>query len=223
MRIEIFGILTIALLIALATIPQLGLIFLLVFFLVLAIIGLSSPFLIVNEFYKGKKKREAEDRAARVRLREVAANEDEARLREIRQAEEKTRLAKEMQRDADTQSKPYSYEIGRHALETLALRYGIPHTYRDEYGSITERSHIRVQKTEKLSGHKYRAILPEYRDREVIAIIEPGTEYVKTFYPQTGINWFNEHGKWEEALKGNRGFTVTEIAKMHFDRVHNRK
>jgi hypothetical protein len=126
-------------------------------------------------------------------------------------------------RDADSQEEPFPYVIGRHALETLALRYGIPHLTIGDGIKAREAETIRIQKIRHIEGKKYEAILPDYRDRKVIAILEKGTNYVKTFYPLTGKQWFDENSNWELSLKGNKGFSIKEIAKMHLDLMNSRK
>ncbi|MGA0539051.1 hypothetical protein [Neotabrizicola sp. VNH66] len=124
-----------------------------------------------------------------------------------------------LHRDSDHQSKPYAYEIGRHALETLAMRYGIAHYEKTPDGKMREGEYIKIRKIRPIGGAKYEALLTEYRDRQVIAVIEKGTEYVKTFYPPTGRAWFDDNKEWEAAIKGNSGFSIKEMAKMHFEQM----
>ena len=114
-------------------------------------------------------------------------------------------------RDADTQKDPYEYKIGRHANETLALRYGLVNAIGRE-----EMDTIKARKLSKLKQNFYEVELPEFGNRKVIAVIEPGTDYVKTFYP-TSDEWFTTHGQLEAKLKNNSGLSLSDIAKYHID------
>lgn len=164
-----------------------------------------------------KREREAAiDAFKRELANEFAAREAE-RQRKLR-ADAKEKF--ESWRDADTQDRPFEYIIGRHALETLSLRYGIPHLTKNEYGKVTGAKSIRIQKIKYLEKDRYLSKLPDYRDREVIAVIEKGTDFVKTFYPICGEEWFERNKSWEDSLKGNRGFTIKDMARMHVDRLN---
>uniref|UniRef100_UPI0029058982 hypothetical protein n=1 Tax=Roseobacter sp. HKCCA0434 TaxID=3079297 RepID=UPI0029058982 len=115
------------------------------------------------------------------------------------------------------------YQIGRHANETLALRYGIANEFRERRHNGTEMidsRYIRLRKLRVRDREKcrYEVELSDFRKRNAIAVIEPGTEYVKTFYPMENT-WFNRHKKLEEVLKGNRTMTLKEIAKFHIDKT----
>ncbi len=134
--------------------------------------------------------------------------------------------AREAHRDADTQTSPFVYEIGRHANETLALRYGIANLKRGQVDFIGS-DKIRLQKLGKIpvetSPYKrrsdlYRVKLSDFRDREALAVIEPGTEYVKTFYPLEE-SWFERHSALESALKGNQTMNLKEIAHFHIEKT----
>lgn len=144
--------------------------------------------------------------------------------------------AKREWRDADFQSEPYKYQIGRHALETLAIRYGIAHrektiekyyyyakggvkTHNPERDRIkwVDAKTISLRKLKKLSGSEYLVELTDYRNRKAIAVIEAGTEYVKTFLP-IDREWFKTNAKLEAVLKGNRSMSIKEMAKAHLDK-----
>lgn len=116
-------------------------------------------------------------------------------------------------RDSDNQSSPYIYQIGNHANESLAIRYGIANMERNEPAK-----HIRLQKIRKIEKDKYEVLLIGYRGRKSIAVIEVGTEYVKTFYPLND-NWFEKHEALETALKGNGSFTLKELATFHVQKT----
>ena len=140
-------------------------------------------------------------------------------------------------RDADIQDKAYKYEIGQHANEALALRYGLVNNKKIiERGYVYERggekvhapekdktryvpaANIRVQKIEKLGANKFRVKLPDFGNREAVAIHEKGTNYIKTFYPLDDT-WFEENINLELALKNNSAFTLKELAKFHVDAI----
>lgn len=166
-----------------------------------------------KEFQKIKRSREQRERVEIERLRKE-------KIERLRKEAERLRLIE--LRDSDTQDSPYRYDIGRHARETLALRYGIPHVGRGGDRSGRELDTILIRKTRLLEVNRYEVVLPEYRDRKAIAVIEKGTEYVKTFYPQDGSKWWDRNGDWEEVLKGNSGFTIKDMARMHIERLNQR-
>ena len=162
-------------------------------------------------------------------------NEREKRKRKIEEKERE--LQRRAHRDSDQQSTPYTYEIGRHANESLAIRYGIANQERKtkEYwyyakGGEKRRNpdrdrvfyeparEIRLQKTKKIGENLYEVLLSDFRNRKARAIIETGTEYVKTFYPLDD-NWFKEHAALENALKGNNSFTLKELATFHVQKA----
>ncbi|QKK03597.1 MAG: hypothetical protein HND55_13555 [Pseudomonadota bacterium] len=144
---------------------------------------------------------------------------------------------KEEHRDADQQETPYTYEIGRHGNESLAIRYGIANQEKKvkEYwyfakGGERKRNPerdsvfyepaktIRLQKTERVGKDLYNVLLTEFRDRKARAVIEVGTEYVKTFYPLDD-SWFQRHSELENTLKGNSSFNLKELATFHIQKA----
>lgn len=122
--------------------------------------------------------------------------------------------AHEEWRDGDTQHRPYTYEIGRHGNESLALRYGIANCSSREGKIKAPADKIRVQKIRKISESKYEVFLPDFGDRQAIAIIESGAEYVKTFYPRND-SWFKEKKDLEDALKDGKTFSLNKLAEFH--------
>ena len=114
-------------------------------------------------------------------------------------------------RDADAQDSPYHYQIGRHANETLALRYGLVNAKGNK-----EADTIQLRKLKKIKTDFYKVELPTFGKRNAIAVIEPGTDYVKTFYP-TEEDWFTTHAKLETLLKNNGGLGLSDIAKYHIE------
>jgi hypothetical protein len=181
------------------------------------------------------KNREIQQRAAAEAQREraeadalYAANLEAKRLRE---------LQREQHRDADTQTSPFTYQIGQHGNEALAIRYGIANQERKvvEYWyhgkggqklrnperdkvSLVPASTITLRKTKKLSENLYEVCLTDHRDRIAKAVIEPGTDYVKTFYPLDD-KWFETHKELEGVLKGNGSFTLKELATFHVQKA----
>lgn len=141
--------------------------------------------------------------------RELQA-EREADQREQRAKLDKEEIQRQNFRDADVQDVPYTYQIDTHGNESLAIRYGIANmTVSNRQSEI-----IRLQKRRKLKEDKYEVLLSDFRDRPAIVIIEPGTEFVKTFYQLDEI-WFKEHKELELTLKGNGSFTLKELATFH--------
>ena len=125
----------------------------------------------------------------------------------------KQHLAQQRQqhRDSDRQESSYTYVIGRHANETLALRYGLANT-----NYTTENKTIRIRKIKLIKEDFYEVELSDFGDRKAVAVIEKGTEYVKTFYPLSET-WFAENNQLESLLKNNRGLSISDIAKYHID------
>ena len=68
----------------------------------------------------------------------------------------------------------------------------------------------------KLQDAHYEVELISFGLRRAIAIIEPGTEYVKTFYP-IETDWFERNKKLESLLKNNRGLSLADVAKFHIE------
>lgn len=130
------------------------------------------------------------------------------------------RKAREHNRDLDVQSKSYNYKIGRHANETLALRYGIANIKRDGRRTYDSQN-IRLKKTKKIGLSKYIVELSDFRNRKACAIIEKGTEYVKTFLPLDD-SWFEKNKDLEMVVKGNRTMLLSEIARLHIDKTVGR-
>lgn len=130
---------------------------------------------------------------------------------EIKEERKKKERDRTILRDSDTQNINYRYEIGQHAKETLALRYGLIHN------SNT----IELRKIKKVAKNKYKVILAEYYHskygkKEAIAIIEKGTEYVKTFYPISD-DWFDKYQNLESKLKNSGAFTLKELATFNIN------
>mgnify|MGYP004358955911 FL=1 len=139
--------------------------------------------------------------------------------------------------DQDVHSRPYEYKTGRHANETLAIRYGIANLEKKTkeywyYARGGERKRnpdrdriyyapaetIKVQKTKRLKDDQYEVLLTDFRNRKAKAIIEPGTDYVKTFYPMSE-DWFDKYANLETVLKGNSSFSLKELATFHVQKV----
>ena len=195
--------------------------------------------------YLELKAKEADENRKRKELEEAEAKaekereEAEAKAEGMRKYTEKRRIEQERQqhRDGDRQATPYTYKIGKHGNESLAIRYGIANQEQKikEYWYYAEggeqkrnperdkiyyepSSVIRVQKTRKVSKDLYEVLLTDFRDRKAKAVIEPGTEYVKTFYPLDD-GWFEKFADLEETLKGNNSFTLKELATFHVQKV----
>jgi hypothetical protein len=143
-------------------------------------------------------------------VRKIISQEEKDR-KERQDALQKTEAERVAVRDADFQKSSYTYQIGRHANETLALRYGIANTL----GSREHRE-IRLRKLKKIKPDFYEVELSDFGGRRAIAVIEEGTEYVKTFYPQSE-DWFEKNEKLEMLLKNNSGLSVVDIAKFHIE------
>lgn len=156
------------------------------------------------------------------------------RLEEERR-KEKAQRQQEM--DEDVHLRPYTYKVGRHAIESLAIRYGIANQVKrtKEYwyyapGGDRKRNPerdrfyyepaetIKLQKTRRIKEDLYEVRLTDFRDRKARAIIEPGTDYVKTFYPLAD-DWFVRHADLEETLKGNGSFSLKELATFHVQKA----
>ncbi|MEW6488707.1 MAG: hypothetical protein AB1578_12445 [Thermodesulfobacteriota bacterium] len=163
----------------------------------------------------------------------------EAEARKTREEADKLRMALEHQRhrDGDKQDTPYTYQIGKHGNESLAIRYGIANQEKKVreywyYAKGGERKRnpdtdtiyyepattIRLQKTGRVGDNLYDVRLTDFRNRKAKAVIEVGTEYVKTFYPLED-RWFERHADLETTLKGNGSFTLKELATFHVQKV----
>jgi len=173
--------------------------------------------------------------------RQRRANLDAAALKEKRERAEKAAEKRKIHRDADVQARPYRYSIGTHGNEALAIRYGVANQERKvrEYwyhepggervrNPDRDRSYyepagtIRLQKVRKISEARYEVQLSDFRDRLAIAVIEPGTEVVKTFLP-LDESWFSINADLELTLKGNGTFSLKELARIHVDKAMGRK
>jgi len=193
-----------------------------------------------QRFISDKLKKEAEakvteqQKAATIAQAEKLAH-DARQARELQQAELlRDRL---LRRDADTQREPYIYTVGRHANEALAIRYGIANEQRavkkyfyfargGEKRRNPERdttdfqpaSEIRLKKLRRINHDVYEVALTDFRDRRAKAVIEKGTDYVKTFLPIDDA-WFDQHANLEETLKGNGSFSLKELATFHVQKA----
>lgn len=176
------------------------------------VLGLAILGFVASDMEENRKKKE-------IKLKEKAQREAENQREKERKLKEKAQESLRNLRikhiNEDIYGSPFRYQVGRHALETLALRYGIPHI---ENGR--EATSINITKIKKIEDNKYLCRLPDYRNREVIAIIENGTDYIKTFYPIEGKSWWDKNKSWEDTLKGNTGFTIKDMARMHIDRMN---
>jgi len=176
-----------------------------------------------KEAFRIRKEKEAEERIKqeekeaqeKVRQEEKEA-EEKVRQEEKKAAEKEQKEAEQRRvefehirhRDGDRQYKPYTYKIGRHGNEALAIRYGIANL----------KTNIQLQKIRKVSKDLYEVLLTEHRDRKAKAIIEVGTEHVKTFYP-IDDEWFEKYSDIEQTLKGNGTFTLKELATFHVQKI----
>jgi len=122
-------------------------------------------------------------------------------------------------RDSDSQDKPYLYECKGHPNVTLAIRHGIANL--SNIKNVPADT-IKLQKVKKIKddpeGSHYLAKLIDFGNRKVIVVIEPGTEYVKTFYPMSE-DWFNKYADLELVLKDNSTFSLKELANFHVQKV----
>lgn len=211
------------------------------FYVVLPIIGFSILYVVIRSTYhafnpeakRAYLERKAKEAKENIKKKEQEDAEVKARKEREVAENEKNKFARQQHRDGDQQSTPYTYQIGKHGNESLAIRYGIANQVRKvkEYwyhaqGGEQKRNPdrdtvfygpagtIRLQKTKKLGEDLYEVLLTDFRDRKAKAIIEVGTEYVKTFYPVNDI-WFEKHADLEETLKGNSSFTLKELATFH--------
>lgn len=203
-------------------------------FVVVLIYGLCKVIYLLTP--KGRREaaaRSAADAEKKARSdREVS--EANLRAKAHKERSEATRIAL---RDAEVQDQPYVYEIGRHGNEALAIRYGIANqeSKTEEYwyfakGGVRTRNpardkihlvpseRIRLRKLARLDPSQYLVALSDHRDREAIAMIELGTEYVKTFYP-LDKRWFDENARLELTLKGNGTFDLKELARFHVEQA----
>jgi len=186
---------------------------------------------------KAWRRQEAKEAEIKRKEEEKQRVEQKA-LKDREEAEQRKKIFEHSQhRDGEKQSRPYKYKIGNHGNESLAIRYGIANQERKtkEYwyhakGGVKKRNperdkvyyesatSIQVQKTRKISADLYEVLLTDYRNRKARAVIEVGTEYVKTFYPLDDV-WFKKHADLEQTLKGNGTFTLKELATFHVQKT----
>jgi hypothetical protein len=184
--------------------------------------------------YLERKEKAAEETRKR-KEKEIARERLE---KEYKEAERKRKEHEHVQhRDGEQQTTPYTYKIDQHGNESLAIRYGISNQEKitKEYwyyakGGERKRNPdrdriffkpattIRLKKTRKIRKDLYEVLLSDYRDRKARAVIEAGTEYVKTFYPLND-SWFDENSDLENTLKGNGSFTLKELATFHVQKI----
>lgn len=212
---------------------------------VLAILGLFVAYKIIQAIYylfnpAAKKASIEKKREESEELRRKEEREEKERIeRKLRKKEDNRRheLERQRHRDSDRQESPYTYQIGTHGNESLAIRYGIANNQKKvkEYwyhakGGEKKRNPerdkvyyepattIRLQKTQKLGIDLYEVQLTGYRNRKAKVIVEVGTEYVKTFYPYEE-DWFDKHSDLEQTLKGNGTFNLKELATFHVQKT----
>nr|WP_141657297.1 hypothetical protein [Thiocapsa sp. KS1] len=202
-------------------------------------IGVGLAILLVQHLLQGPQRAEE-------RRRQKERDESENRRKEAERQQQKERgesenrrkeAERQQHRDSDQQVRPYTYKIDRHGNEALAIRYGIanqekkiePYTYYKKGGELARNpsrdkvyyapaSTITLQKTKRIRESQYEVLLTDYRDRKAIAVIEIGTEYVKTFLPMQD-GWFKKHADLELALKGNGSFSLKELANFHIQKT----
>ena len=148
-------------------------------------------------------------------------------------------------RDRDHQHEPYTYEIGLHGNQTLAIRYGlantsletIPYYYYAKGGErkrnserdrkkVVNSKYIRLRKIKKLNAdNQFLVELTDFRKRKAVAIHISGEEFIRTFYPinsslrDVDSGWWIRNPELEAALKDNKTFTLKEMAKFHVDKL----
>lgn len=176
----------------------------------------------VEEQYRKIARQLADDIESRNLQLEALAMEK--RERQKLQAQQERRKAHEAWRDGPSQNEPYTYQIGRHANETLALRYGIANVVSDS--DHRAKNSIRLKKIRRagmLLGNElgetsedncYLVQLVDFRNREALAIIGAGEEFVRTFYPRSKV-WFDNNEKLETVVKGNATMSLKEIVGFH--------
>lgn len=148
-------------------------------------------------------------------------------------------------RDSDQQSEPYTYEIGTHGNQTLAIRYGIANTavetipyyyfakggvktrnYDRDRKKVVNSDNIKLKKVKRLKGeNQFLVMLSGFKNRKAIAIHVTGEEYIRTFYPihvsldDVDHEWWQRNPELEAVLKDNKTFTLKEMAKFHVDKT----
>lgn len=189
------------------------------------------------EALKAEKIKKELQETEKIKQEKIYEYEKRERITQQELIYKKNELERLMHRDCDHQESPYVYQIGKHGNESLAIRYGIAnqkknikeywyHAKRGEKKRNPDRDEvfyepattISLQKTKKLGKDLYDVLLVDYRNRKAKAIIEVGTEYVKTFYPYEE-NWFEKHSDLEITLKGNGTFNLKELATFHVQKT----
>jgi membrane protein implicated in regulation of membrane protease activity len=110
-----------------------GAIYIIFYYVVLPIIGFSLLYIVIRSIYHAfnpEAKRaylERKDEKLEENRKRKEQEEAEARAKEEREEAERRRIEFERQqhRDGDQQAAPYTYQIGTHGNESLAIRYGI--------------------------------------------------------------------------------------------------
>ena len=149
---------------------------------------------------------------------------------EDKDAKEKNRLAeverkRQAERDLDTHFGPVMYEVGRHANETLALRYGIANVKNSKDTSGKSKIYLRKIKGLDTEPNAFLVELTDFRNRRAIAIHEQGKPYIPTFFPldvtteDVDKSWFKRNRELELVLKGNSTMSIKEIAKFHIEKT----
>lgn len=205
---------------------------------VMIYIAVKWIYYLLNPDKKKAKLHLAAKKAEAERLLKESKAETAKRIKkELEAKKKKEELRRHRHRDADQQETPYTYQIGKHGNESLAIRYGIANQEKKVkegwyYASGGEKKRnpardriyyapantIRLQKKEKLSKDLYKVLLADFGDHEAKAIIEVGTEYVKTFYP-LDEGWFVRHAGLEKTLKNSNTFTLKELATFHVQKT----
>lgn len=191
-------------------------------------IFLTLIFIALAFLYVIKKRRDGENKR---KIALQAARAEQERLERLR--------------DSDHQSEPYTYEIGKHANQTLAIRYGIANTtletipyYYYAKGGIKKRNYdrdrkrvvnsdtIKLRKIKRLSGNnQFLGELSGFKKRKAVAIHIAGEEFIRTFYPINATSddvdhdWWQRNPELEAALKDNKTFTLKEMAKFHVEKT----
>lgn len=227
-------------------------IYVLFVYIILPVVALSFIFIVLRSIYHfynptakkaylSRKAKEAEDTRTRKERAEAADLARKRKLEEEERQRKQSAINKELERqryrDSEQQETPYTYQIGKHANESLAIRYGIANQakktkeywYHAQGGEMKRNPDrdsfyfepcvtIQLRKSRKVSKDLYEVFLTDYRDRPAKAIIEAGSEYVKTFYPFDD-SWFEKHAELERTLKGNGSFTLKELATFHVQKI----
>lgn len=215
------------------------------FYVVLPIMGISILYIVIRGIYhalnpeakRAYLERKANEAKKNRKKKAQEGAEVNAKMEREKAENRRKEFERQQHRDGDQQATPYTYQIGKHGNESLAIRYGIANQERKvkEYwyhaqGGEQKRNPdrdkvfyepagtIRLQKTRKVGEDLFEVLLTDFRDRKARAIIEVGTEYVKTFYPPND-SWFEKHADLEEALKGNNSFTLKELATFHVQKA----